>query len=165
MPPRPGGHALTCRRRVRAAVWATALPGMIAVSRKARNSCFRNYVAAETATPTLVSCAVQPKDGVARATRATHATRATRATHATRGGCAPCSGEPVLLCGHRALEVGQCPPPAGPCPQKNPNPSPVSNFTKKNFKVRGIDDGVGPSEDEFCTRVTHSPGLRARATP
>ena len=31
--------------------WATALPGMICVSRKARNSTFRNYVAAETATP------------------------------------------------------------------------------------------------------------------
>lgn len=31
--------------------WATALPGMLCVSRKARNSTFRNYVAAETATP------------------------------------------------------------------------------------------------------------------
>ena len=31
--------------------WATVLPGMICVSRKARNSTFRNYVAAETATP------------------------------------------------------------------------------------------------------------------
>ena len=31
--------------------WATALPGMICVSRKARNSTFRNYFAAETATP------------------------------------------------------------------------------------------------------------------
>ena len=37
--------------------WATALPGMICVSRKARNSTFRNYVAAETATPTISCCA------------------------------------------------------------------------------------------------------------
>jgi hypothetical protein len=37
--------------------WATALPGMICVSRKARNSTFRNYVAAETATPVLSCCA------------------------------------------------------------------------------------------------------------
>ena len=37
--------------------WATALPGMICVSRKARNSTFRNYVAAETATPVLACCA------------------------------------------------------------------------------------------------------------
>ncbi len=36
--------------------WATALPGMICLSRKARNATFRNYVAAETATP-VVSCA------------------------------------------------------------------------------------------------------------
>ena len=37
--------------------WATALPGMICVSRKARNSTFRNYVAAETATPVIACCA------------------------------------------------------------------------------------------------------------
>ena len=37
--------------------WATALPGMICVSRKARNSTFRNYVAAETATPVITCCA------------------------------------------------------------------------------------------------------------
>tara|TARA_B110000444_G_scaffold238531_1_gene252190 strand:- start:135 stop:563 length:429 start_codon:yes stop_codon:yes gene_type:complete len=37
--------------------WATALPGMICVSRKARNSTFRNYVAAETATPVISCCA------------------------------------------------------------------------------------------------------------
>ena len=37
--------------------WATALPGMICVSRKARNSTFRNYVAAETATPVVACCA------------------------------------------------------------------------------------------------------------
>jgi hypothetical protein len=41
--------------------WATALPGMICVSRKARNSTFRNYVAAETATPvrSIRSIAIQ----------------------------------------------------------------------------------------------------------
>lgn len=38
--------------------WATALPGMICVSRKARNQTFRNYVAAETATPVISCCAV-----------------------------------------------------------------------------------------------------------
>ena len=37
--------------------WATALPGQICVSRKARNSTFRNYVAAETATPVISCCA------------------------------------------------------------------------------------------------------------
>ena len=37
--------------------WATALPGMLCVSRKARNSTFRNYVAAETATPVIACCA------------------------------------------------------------------------------------------------------------
>ena len=36
--------------------WATALPGMTCLSRKARNATFRNYVAAETATP-VISCA------------------------------------------------------------------------------------------------------------
>ena len=36
--------------------WATVLPGMICVSRKARNSTFRNYVAAETATPVVACC-------------------------------------------------------------------------------------------------------------
>ena len=37
--------------------WATVLPGMICVSRKARNATFRNYVAAETATPVIGCCA------------------------------------------------------------------------------------------------------------
>ena len=37
--------------------WATALPGMICVSRKARNASFRGYTAAETATPVISSCA------------------------------------------------------------------------------------------------------------
>ena len=46
---------LTCRSLARAQ--ATALPGMICVSRKARNSTFRNYVAAETATPVISCCA------------------------------------------------------------------------------------------------------------
>jgi len=36
--------------------WATVLPGMICLSRKARNQTFRNYVAAETASP-VISCA------------------------------------------------------------------------------------------------------------
>lgn len=36
---------------------ATALPGMICVSRKARSATFRNYVAAETATPVIACCA------------------------------------------------------------------------------------------------------------
>ena len=42
--------------------WATALPGMICVSRKARNSTFRNYVAAETATPVISCCACLKAD-------------------------------------------------------------------------------------------------------
>lgn len=42
--------------------WATALPGMICVSRKARNATFRNYVAAETATPVITCCAVLGND-------------------------------------------------------------------------------------------------------
>jgi hypothetical protein len=42
--------------------WATALPGMICVSRKARNSTFRNYVAAETATPVVACCACLKMD-------------------------------------------------------------------------------------------------------
>ena len=42
--------------------WATALPGMICVSRKARNSTFRNYVAAETATPVISCCACLTAD-------------------------------------------------------------------------------------------------------
>lgn len=41
--------------------WATALPGMICLSRKARNATFRNYVAAETATPVISCAACLPK--------------------------------------------------------------------------------------------------------
>ena len=37
--------------------WATALPGMICLSRKARNATFRGYTAAETATPVIACCA------------------------------------------------------------------------------------------------------------
>ena len=37
--------------------WATALPGMICLSRKARNATFRGYTAAETATPVISCCA------------------------------------------------------------------------------------------------------------
>ena len=36
--------------------YATVLPGMICLSRKARNATFRGYVAAETATP-VIGCA------------------------------------------------------------------------------------------------------------
>tara|TARA_B100001175_G_scaffold208276_1_gene176793 strand:+ start:159 stop:860 length:702 start_codon:yes stop_codon:yes gene_type:complete len=40
--------------------WATVTPGMICLSRKARNATFRNYVAAETATPVISCCACLP---------------------------------------------------------------------------------------------------------
>ena len=42
--------------------WASVLPGMICLSRKARNATFRNYVAAETATPVIACCACIPSD-------------------------------------------------------------------------------------------------------
>lgn len=42
--------------------WATVLPGMICLSRKARNATFRNYVAAETATPVIGCCACLTND-------------------------------------------------------------------------------------------------------
>jgi len=41
--------------------WATATPGMICVARRARNASFRNYVAAETASPVIACAACQPK--------------------------------------------------------------------------------------------------------
>lgn len=54
-------HPLT--RCVRPAdEWATALPGMICLSRKARNATFRNYLAAETATPVIACCACLTHD-------------------------------------------------------------------------------------------------------
>ena len=71
--------------------WATATPGMICVARRARNASFRNYVAAETASP-VIACAVPAKD----------------------------HGRSVLLCGI--------------CRSKS---------------VRPIDDGIGPSTDEY----------------
>ena len=74
--------------------WASVLPGMICVSRKARNSTFRNYVAAETATPVIGCC-----------------------------GCLKYSEESNFYF-------------AGVCRSKT---------------VRPIDDGVGPSVDEFFT--------------
>ena len=74
--------------------WATALPGMICVSRKARNSTFRNYVAAETATPVIACC-----------------------------GCLKLEEESNFYF-------------AGVCRSKS---------------VRPMDDGVGPSVDEFFT--------------
>ena len=42
--------------------WATALPGMICLSRKARNATFRGYTAAETATPVVACCACLGED-------------------------------------------------------------------------------------------------------
>ena len=42
--------------------WVTALPGMICISRKARNATFRGYTAAETATPVITSCACLGKE-------------------------------------------------------------------------------------------------------
>jgi hypothetical protein len=39
--------------------WATVLPGMICLARKQRNATFRNYVAAETATPVIGAAAGQ----------------------------------------------------------------------------------------------------------
>ena len=79
--------------------WATVLPGMICVSRKARNSTFRNYVAAETATPVIACC-----------------------------GCLKMQEE--------------------------------SNFyfagVARSKSVRPMDDGVGPSVDEFCKLLHHT---------
>lgn len=40
--------------------WASALPGMVALSRKSRAATFRNYVAAETAAPVIVCAACIP---------------------------------------------------------------------------------------------------------
>ena len=74
--------------------WATALPGMICVSRKARNATFRNYVAAETATPTVACCACLGADDM-----------------------------------KNFYFAGVC----------------------RSKSVRPIDDGVGPSVDEFFT--------------
>ena len=74
--------------------WVTALPGMICVSRKARNATFRGYTAAETATPVISCCA--------------------------------CLGEEDMKNFYFA----------GVCRSKS---------------VRPIDDGVGPSVDEFFT--------------
>ena len=74
--------------------WVTALPGMICVSRKARNATFRGYTAAETATPVITSCA--------------------------------CLGDDDMKNFYFA----------GVCRSKS---------------VRPIDDGVGPSVDEFFT--------------
>ena len=74
--------------------WASVMPGMIVLSRKARNATFRNYVAAETATPVI--------------------------------GCAACLG----VADERQFYF------AGICRSKT---------------VRPIDDGVGPSVDEYFT--------------
>tara|TARA_B100001057_G_scaffold326978_1_gene327271 strand:+ start:9866 stop:10594 length:729 start_codon:yes stop_codon:yes gene_type:complete len=74
--------------------WATALPGMICVSRKARNATFRNYVAAETATPVISCCACLGADDM-----------------------------------KNFYFAGVC----------------------RSKSVRPIDDGVGPSIDEFFT--------------
>lgn len=42
--------------------WASVLPGMICLQRKARNATFRNYVSAETATPVISCCALLKAD-------------------------------------------------------------------------------------------------------
>ena len=42
--------------------WASVTPGMICLSRKARNATFRNYVAAETATPVIGCAACLPTE-------------------------------------------------------------------------------------------------------
>ena len=87
--------------------WATALPGMICVSRKARNSTFRNYVAAETATPVVACCA-----------------------------CLKMEEESNFYF-------------AGVCRSKS---------------VRPMDDGVGPSVDEFCEYPHHTHHAHATHT-
>ena len=46
----------TCEPKPYFHEWASVTPGMICLARKARNATFRNYVAAETATP-VVGCA------------------------------------------------------------------------------------------------------------
>ena len=74
--------------------WATVLPGMICLTRKARNATFRGYTAAETATPVIACCA-----------------------------CLGAEDEKNFYF-------------AGVCRSKS---------------VRPIDDGVGPSVDEFFT--------------
>jgi len=49
-------NAQTCEPKPYFHEWASVTPGMICLSRKARNATFRNYVAAETATP-VIGCA------------------------------------------------------------------------------------------------------------
>jgi len=87
--------------------WATALPGMICVSRKARNATFRNYVAAETATPTISCCACLGNDDM-----------------------------------KNFYFAGVC----------------------RSKSVRPIDDGVGPSVDEFFTLAIGGMGTFAIQT-
>ena len=53
----PGGGDESFEYKPHFHEWATALPGMICISRKARNATFRGYTAAETATPVISSCA------------------------------------------------------------------------------------------------------------
>lgn len=74
--------------------WATALPGHICLARKARNATFRNYVAAETASPVIT--------------------------------CAACLTEDDA---YNFYFAGIC----------------------RSKSVRPIDDGVGPSVDEYFT--------------
>jgi hypothetical protein len=56
-----GGQDPTCEHKPHFHEWATATPGMICVARRARNASFRNYVAAETASPVICCAAGQPK--------------------------------------------------------------------------------------------------------
>jgi hypothetical protein len=85
--------------------WATATPGMICVARRARNASFRNYVAAETASPVIVCAACQPK-----------------------------------IMEDQYFFAGVC----------------------RSKSVRPIDDGVGPSTDEYlCVIFAIKPPARA----
>ena len=60
--PAPGARGQVFEYKPHFHEWVTALPGMICVSRKARNATFRNYVAAETATPVIGCCACLTND-------------------------------------------------------------------------------------------------------
>ena len=72
--------------------WASVLPGMICLSRKARNSTFRNYVAAETATP-VIGCAACPVWRGSRRSMCVY--RSMRGTAAAIL-CIPTAGRPLI---------------------------------------------------------------------
>ena len=100
--------------------WATALPGMICVSRKARNATFRgNYAAAETATPVITSCAVPGRGRHEGLTLTLTLTVTLTKPNLTL----------ILTLFQNFYFAGVC----------------------RSKSVRPIDDGVGPSVDEFFT--------------